>query len=65
MKARLRLDRDPPDLEEERRIVAEVDELDELVLSFSVPAERAATRSRTSPPTSCSAARSSKRARFR
>lgn len=39
MKARLRLDRDPPDLEEERRIVAEVDELDELVLSFSVPAE--------------------------
>lgn len=39
MKAMLRLDRDPPDLQEERRIVAEVDELDELVLSFSVPAE--------------------------
>jgi hypothetical protein len=38
MKAMLRLDRDPPDLQEERRIVAEVDELDELVLSFSVPA---------------------------
>lgn len=38
-KAVLRLDRDPPDLQEERRIVAEVDELDELVLSFSVPAE--------------------------
>jgi hypothetical protein len=39
MKAMLRLDRDPPDLQEDRRIVAEVDELDELVLSFSVPAE--------------------------
>ena len=39
MKAMLRLDRDPPDLQEERRIVAQVDELDELVLSFSVPAE--------------------------
>jgi hypothetical protein len=39
MKAMLRLDRDPPELQEERRIVAEVDELDELVLSFSVPAE--------------------------
>ncbi|MEU5261685.1 hypothetical protein [Amycolatopsis sp. NPDC021455] len=39
MKAMLRLDREPPDLQEERRIVAEVDELDELVLSFSVPAE--------------------------
>jgi hypothetical protein len=39
MKAMLRLDRDPPDLQEERRIVAEVDELDELVLPFSVPAE--------------------------
>jgi hypothetical protein len=38
MKVTLRLDRDPPDLQEERRIVAEVDELDELVLSFSVPA---------------------------
>ncbi|MFJ7215721.1 hypothetical protein [Amycolatopsis sp. NPDC098790] len=39
MKARLWLDRDPPELEEERLIVAEVDELDELVLPFSVPAE--------------------------
>jgi hypothetical protein len=39
MKAMLRLDRDPPELAEERRIVAEVDELDELVLPFSVPAE--------------------------
>ncbi|WP_372667140.1 hypothetical protein [Amycolatopsis kentuckyensis] len=39
MKAMLRLDLDPPYLEEERRIVAEVDELDELVLPFSVPAE--------------------------
>ncbi|MEU7785085.1 hypothetical protein [Amycolatopsis sp. NPDC049159] len=39
MKAMLRLDRDPPDLQEERRIVAEVDELDELVLSFSAPAD--------------------------
>ncbi|SFW88054.1 hypothetical protein [Amycolatopsis australiensis] len=38
-KATLRLDRRPPELQEERRIVAEVDELDELVLSFSVPAE--------------------------
>lgn len=39
MKATLHLDREPPDLEEERRIVAEVDELDELVLPFSAPAE--------------------------
>ena len=39
MKAMLRLDRTPPELQEERRIVAEVDELDELVLPFSVPAE--------------------------
>jgi hypothetical protein len=38
MKAMLRLDLDPPHLQEERRIVAEVDELDELVLPFSVPA---------------------------
>ncbi|NBH10959.1 hypothetical protein, partial [Amycolatopsis sp. SID8362] len=38
MKVVLRLDRDPPDVQEERRIVAEVDELDELVLSFSAPA---------------------------
>ncbi|WP_410619617.1 hypothetical protein [Amycolatopsis sp. cmx-8-4] len=38
MKVMLRFDRDFPDLQEERRIVAEVDELDELVLSFSVPA---------------------------
>ncbi|WP_233223497.1 hypothetical protein [Amycolatopsis sp. CA-128772] len=39
MKAIVRLDRDPPDLREERRIVAETDELDELILPFSVPAE--------------------------
>ncbi len=38
MKVMLRFDRELPDLQEERRIVAEVDELDELVLSFSVPA---------------------------
>ncbi|MEV6826088.1 hypothetical protein [Amycolatopsis sp. NPDC051102] len=39
MKAMLRLDRDPPDLREERRIVAEADELDELILPVSVPVE--------------------------
>ncbi|WP_410574541.1 hypothetical protein [Amycolatopsis sp. cmx-4-61] len=38
MKAMLHLDHDPPELREERRIVAEADELDELVLPFSVPA---------------------------
>ena len=38
VRAMLRLDHDPPDLQEERRIVAEVDELDELVLALSVPA---------------------------
>ncbi|EOD64425.1 hypothetical protein H480_31796 [Amycolatopsis vancoresmycina DSM 44592] len=38
MKAMLRLDHDPPSLQEERRIVAETDELDELILPFSVPA---------------------------
>jgi len=38
VRSMLRLDHDPPDLQEERRIVAEVDELDELVLALSVPA---------------------------
>ncbi|WP_410597142.1 hypothetical protein [Amycolatopsis sp. lyj-23] len=37
MKAILHLDRDQPELREERRIVAEADELDELVLPFSAP----------------------------
>jgi len=40
VRSMLRLDHDPPDLQEERRIVAEVDELDELTLSLSVPALR-------------------------
>ncbi|KDN21653.1 hypothetical protein [Amycolatopsis rifamycinica] len=38
MKAMLRLDRTPTELQDERRIVAEADELDELVLPVSVPA---------------------------
>ena len=64
MKAVLRLDRDPPDLQEERRIVAEVDELDELVLSFSVPAEPGTDPVPDITADSCSAAKSSKPARF-
>jgi hypothetical protein len=37
MKAVLRMDLDPPQLTEERRIVATTDELDEIVVSFSAP----------------------------
>lgn len=37
LRAVLRMDRDPPQLTEERRIVATTDELDELVVSLSAP----------------------------
>jgi hypothetical protein len=37
LKVVLRMDLDPPTLTEERRIVAAVDDLDELILSFSAP----------------------------
>lgn len=43
LKAMLRMDLDPPQLIEERRIVATTDELDEITISFSAPKDRVAT----------------------